>query len=81
MFSHPRYRPSLLSGHFEDLHAAPQRKSTTECRIRWISAISRVDMTEIKLVDHRVSGRHFVTGAAARSRPKLVGQAKHCTQH
>ena len=28
MFSHPRYRPSLLSGHFKDLHAAPQRKST-----------------------------------------------------
>ena len=27
MFSHPRYRPSLLSVHFKDLHAAPQRKS------------------------------------------------------
>ena len=23
------YRPSLLSGHFKDLHAAPQRKSMT----------------------------------------------------
>ena len=31
MFSHPRYRPSLLSGHFKDLHAAPQRKSITAC--------------------------------------------------
>ena len=30
MFSHPRYRPSLLSGHFKDLHAAPQRKSKRE---------------------------------------------------
>ena len=28
MFSHPRYSPRLLSVHFKDLHAAPQRKST-----------------------------------------------------
>ena len=38
-----------------------------ERRSRWISAISRADVTEKILENDRVCGRHFVTGKAAAS--------------
>ncbi|EDO41516.1 predicted protein, partial [Nematostella vectensis] len=39
---------------------------TTERRRKWISAISREDITDKKLANDRVCGRHFVSGAAAK---------------
>ena len=40
---------------------------TRERRMRWISAISRDDLTELKLLNERVCSRHFVSGKPAQS--------------
>ena len=39
---------------------------SAERRRKWISAISREDITDKKLPNDRVCGRHFVSGAAAK---------------
>ena len=56
-------------------HEVQTKLLTTERKVKWMEAICRLDMTEIKLADHGVSGGRFVT-VAARPRPRL-GQAKH----
>ena len=38
-----------------------------ERRSRWISAISRADLTEQIVKNDRVCGRHFISGQAAKS--------------
>ena len=43
MFSHPRYRPSLLSVHFKDLHAAPQRKPMM--KISWVGHVTNGEVS------------------------------------
>ena len=44
---------------------------TRERRMRWISAISRDDLTEQKLQNERVCSRHFVSGKPAQSWDKF----------
>ena len=43
------------------------QKLSFERRTRWISAISRSDLTEKVLANDRVCRRHFVSGRAAQS--------------
>jgi len=42
-------------------------KLSRERRLRWISAISRADLTDEILNNDRVCGTHFVSGQAAKS--------------
>ena len=73
-----RERPKIFRVVVVVIHLEVQTKLlTTERKVKWIAAICRVDMTEIKLADHRVSGRLFVT-VAARPRPK-AGTSKTLT--
>ena len=44
---------------------------TRERRMRWISAISRDDLTELKLQNERVCSRHFISGKPAQSWDKF----------
>ena len=61
---HPHFArvPSVLTNQGEEAE-----KLSFERRLRWISAISRVDLTENILANDRVCGRHFVSGRAAKS--------------
>ena len=54
--------PSVVTNQGEEAE-----KLSFERRSRWISAISRVDLTENILANDRVCGRHFVSGRAAKS--------------
>ena len=54
--------PSVVTNQGEE-----EEKLSFERRSRWISAISRVDLTENILANDRVCGRHFVSGRAAKS--------------
>ena len=53
--------PSIITNQGEEAEE-PSR----ERRSRWISAISRADLTEQILANDRVCGRHFVSGKAAK---------------
>ena len=44
---------------------------TRERRMRWISAISRDDLIELKLQNERVCSRHFISGKPAQSWDKF----------
>lgn len=54
--------PSVITNQGEEAE-----KLSKERRSRWISAISRADLTEQILANDRVCGRHFVSGHAAKS--------------
>ena len=54
--------PSVVTNQGEEAE-----KLSFERRSRWISAISRADLTENILANDRVCGRHFVSGRAAKS--------------
>ena len=47
------------------------RELSAERRLRWISAISRDDLTNTILENDRVCGKHFVSGKAAKSCDKF----------
>ena len=54
MFSHPCYRPSLRSGHFKDLHAAPQRKSIkclAKSSLEWSNRLNASQTMKYKIAD------------------------------
>ena len=51
-------------------------KLSFERRSRWISAISRSDLTEKILANDRVCSRHFVSGRAAKSWNKYNRELK-----
>ena len=44
---------------------------TRERRMRWVSAISRDDLTELKLQNERICSPHFVSGKPAQSWDKF----------
>ena len=54
--------PSVITNQGEEAE-----KLSRERRMRWISAISRADLTDEILNNDRVCGRHFVSGQAAKS--------------
>ena len=54
--------PSVITSQGEEAE-----KLSRERRMRWISAISRADLTDEILNNDRVCGRHFVSGQAAKS--------------
>ena len=53
--------PSIITNQGEQAE-----ELSRERRSRWISAISRADLTEQILANDRVCGRHFVSGKAAK---------------
>ena len=55
-------KPSVITNQGEEAE-----KLSRERRMRWISAISRADLTDEILNNDRVCGRHFVSGQAAKS--------------
>ena len=46
-------------------HGVQARLITTEKRRKWTSAVNQIDITEVKLADDCVWGRHFVSGTAS----------------
>ena len=54
--------PSVVTNQGEEAE-----KLSKERRSLWISAISRDDLSEQRLANDRVCGRHFVSGKAAKS--------------
>ena len=54
--------PSVVTNQGEEAEILSQER-----RSRWISAISRADLTDEILYNNRVCGRHFVSGQAAKA--------------